>query len=70
MQFLIPIIIGLVAGGITLFILISQLRTVHKQHAAAEYVNQGSMKLNIKVDHYLARNVEREQIQRQSPQQK
>ena len=50
--------------------LLDDVTAVHKQHAAAEYVNQGSMKLNIKVDHYLARNVEREPIQRQSPQQK
>lgn len=68
MDFLVPIIIGLVVGVITLFILISQLRTVKKQNAAAEYVNKGSMKISHQFDHYLSRKVEREAIQRQTQQ--
>lgn len=66
-QYLVPIIIGLIAGGITLLSLLSQLRTVVKQHAAADYVNPGSLKLGIKTDQFLTRKVEREAIQRQTP---
>lgn len=67
MQFLIPLIIGLVVGGIVLMSLLSQLHSVVQKHEASDYVNPGSMKLTIRNDQFLTKNTERQLIQRQTP---
>lgn len=67
MQLLFPIIVGLIVGGLTLLYLLSQLHTVVKQNAAADYVNPGSLVLDIRVDQFVTKNVERTAIQRQGP---
>lgn len=66
-QFLIPLIIGLVVGGIVLASLLSQLHSVSQKHEASDYVNPGSMKLEIRQDHFIRKNTERHPIQRQNP---
>ena len=60
MQFLIPLIIGLVVGGIVLASLLSQLHSVVQKHEASDYVNPGSLKLQIRNDQFVGK-------QRQTP---
>lgn len=67
MDFMIPILIGLAAGGITLFKLFSELKTVVKNRAAADYVNAGSMKFSRRQDLFLYKQTDRTPIQRQTP---
>ena len=66
-QYLIPLIIGLVVGGIVLASLLSQLHSVSQKHEASDYVNPGSMKLVTKYDHFINKETERHPIQRQTP---
>ncbi len=64
---LIALVIGLVIGGITVGSLLGQLKSVVQQHAAADYVNKGSMQLRQKQDLFLNTKTERTPIQRQTP---
>ena len=66
-QYLIPLIIGLVVGGIVLASLLSQLHSVSQKHEASDYVNPGSMKLVTKYDNFINKETERLPIQRQTP---
>ena len=67
MQFLIPLIIGLVVGGIVLASLLSQLHSVVQKREASDYVNPGSLKLQIRNDQFVGKQTERQAIQRQTP---
>ena len=66
-QFLIPLIIGLVVGGIVLASLLSQLHSVSQKNEASDYVNPGSLKLELRNDHFIRKDTERHPIQRQTP---
>jgi len=55
----ISLIIGVVIGLIVVLILKGQLKTVHKQSRAHDYVKSGSMQVNVMNDIFLYRNVTR-----------
>ena len=55
----IALIVGLVIGLITALVLKSQLTSVRKNHQADVYVKPGSMKVTLRNDLYLYRNVTR-----------
>lgn len=55
----ISLVIGIVAGLIVAFVLKGQLKSVHSQNRAQEYVKAGSMHVNISNDMFLYRNVTR-----------
>ena len=65
-QFLIPLIIGLVVGGIVLASLLSQLHSVSQKHEASDYVDPGSMNIQIRYDHFINKKTEQHPIQRQT----
>lgn len=54
---MIALIVGIVAGLITVFILKGQLKTVRRQDRANVYVKSGSMQVTVHRDLYLYRNV-------------
>ncbi|MBR6107794.1 MAG: hypothetical protein IKQ39_07265 [Oscillospiraceae bacterium] len=56
---LVPIIAALLAGGIVLGILWSQLKSVHKEDSARNYVKQDSFHLAQQNDRYLYKKTER-----------
>ena len=56
---ILALIIGVVAGVVTVLVLKGQLKTVRQQHQAHVYVKQGSMNLTARNDIYLYRNVSR-----------
>ena len=56
---IICLIIGLVIGLIVVLVLKGQLKSVHQQHLAHDYVKEGSMNLTIQRDMFLYRNVTR-----------
>ena len=67
MQYLVPLIIGLVVGGIVLASLLSQLHSVVQKHEASDYVNPGSLHMQIRDDRFIGKQTERHAIQRQTP---
>lgn len=56
---LIALAVGLGAGLITVLVLYCQLKSVHRQDRAGDYVKRGSMKLTASHDFFLYRNVRR-----------
>lgn len=62
----ISLIIGVVIGLIVAFVLKGQLKSVHSQSRAQEYVRGGSMHVNLSNDMFLYRNVTRTQKQSSS----
>jgi uncharacterized protein len=56
---MISLFIGLAVGAIVTIILCAQLKTVRKQNRAHEYVKSGSMRVTVRNDIYLYRNVSR-----------
>ena len=66
MGFLIPLGIGLIAGLIVLFSLLSQLKSVVQKHEASDYMTPNSLKLSVRSDHFVDRHTERQMI-RQMP---
>ena len=67
MQIIVPIISGLIVGCLVLAGLLGQLKSVIKQHSAADYVKKGSLQLSRKEDIFLYKNTERTAIQRNKP---
>ena len=67
MNILVPLIIGLVVGGITLASLLSQLKSVSKQYSASEYVVKNSFDLQERKDVYLYTDTDRRMIQQVPP---
>ena len=65
-KLLISVIVGLVIGLIVVFILWSQLKSVHMQNQANAYVKQGSMHITTHNDIYLYRNVTRRKREKES----
>ena len=55
----ISLVIGILVGLIVVFILKAQLKSVHQQSYANEYVRSGSMQININEDIFLYRHVTR-----------
>ena len=55
----ISLIVGVVIGLIVAFVLKGQLKSVHSQSRAQEYVKNGSMHVNLSNDMFLYRNVTR-----------
>ena len=55
----ISLVIGIIAGAITAFVMKGKLKSVRKQYSARVYVKQGSMRLDYKRDIFLYRNVTR-----------
>ena len=53
------LIIGIIAGGITVAIMATGMRSVRAQISAAEYVDQGSLELTRQEDRYLYQTVTR-----------
>ena len=58
-SFMISLVIGIIAGLITAFVMKGQLKSVRKQDSARVYVKKGSMRLTYARDIFLYRNVER-----------
>ena len=58
-SFMISLVIGIIAGLITVFVMKGQLKSVRKQDSARVYVKKGSMRLTYSRDIFLYRNVER-----------
>ena len=58
-SFMISLVIGIIAGLITAFVMKGQLKSVRKQDSARVYVKKGSMRLTYSRDIFLYRNVER-----------
>jgi uncharacterized protein len=58
-SFMISLVIGIIAGLITAFVMKGQLKSVRKQDSARVYVKKGSMRLTYAQDIFLYRNVER-----------
>ncbi len=56
---LIALVVGLVAGGIGLLVLFSNLKSVHQQSGAADYTKQGSFRIEHSHDMYLYKKVKR-----------
>ncbi len=56
---LIALVVGLVAGGIGVLVLFSNLKSVHQQQGAADYTKQGSFQLEHSHDMYLYKKVKR-----------
>lgn len=63
---LIAVVIGLLAGLITVFCLKAQLKSVRRQHQADAYVKPGSMQLRVRRDMFLYRNITRTRKQKSS----
>ena len=66
----VTIIAALIVGAIVFAVLFGQLKSVVAQHAAAQYVDPGSVKIPQKEDLFLYRSTDRTPIQRSEPQQK
>lgn len=62
----ISLIVGVVIGLIVAFVLKGQLKSVHSQSRAQEYVKNGSMHVNLSNDMFLYRNVTRTKKQSSS----
>lgn len=62
----ISLIVGVVIGLIVAFVLKGQLKSVHSQSRAQEYVKNGSMHINLSNDMFLYRNVTRTKKQNSS----
>ena len=62
----ISLIVGIVIGLIVVFVLKGQLKSVHSQSRAQEYVKDGSMRVNLSNDMFLYRNVTRTKKQSSS----
>ena len=62
----ISLIVGAVIGLIVAFVLKGQLKSVHSQSRAQEYVKNGSMHVNLSNDMFLYRNVTRTKKQSSS----
>ena len=60
------LIIGIIVAFIVVFIMKGQLKSVHKQNNAADYVVTGSFRLSNRSDTFLYRNV----IRRERPKNK
>ena len=58
-SFMISLVIGLIAGLITAFVMKGKLKSVRKQDSARTYVKPGSMQLTYSRDIFLYRNVTR-----------
>ena len=58
-SFVISLVIGIIAGLITAFVMKGQLKSVRKQDSARVYVKKGSMQLTYSQDIFLYRNVTR-----------
>ena len=58
-SFMISLVIGIIAGLITAFVMKGKLKSVRKQDSARVYVKKGSMRLTYSRDIFLYRNVER-----------
>ena len=58
-SFMISLVIGIIAGLITAFVMKGQLKSVRKQDSARVYVKKGSMRLTYSRDIFLYRNVVR-----------
>ena len=58
-SFMISLVIGLISGLITAFVMKGQLKSVRKQDSARVYVKKGSMRLTYSRDFFLYRNVTR-----------
>ena len=65
---LVCIIIGLIAGGIVLASLLSQLKTVVRNNTASDYIKQGSLHLTQRNDLYLYTKTDRTPRAQQPPQ--
>ena len=68
MDFLMPLIIGLVVGLIVLFSLLSQLKSVSQKHEASDYVVQNSLHLNVRNDRLIDKHTERQMVRQAMPQ--
>ncbi len=59
MNIVVGVLIGIVIAVIVMLVHKSKLRSVRMQHAAANYIKQGSFKLTTSRDIYLYKRVER-----------
>ena len=59
MNIVVGVLIGIVIAVIVMLVHKSKLRSVRMQHAAANYIKQGSFKLTASRDIYLYKRVER-----------
>ena len=66
MEFLVPLMIGLVVGLIVLFSLLSQLKSVVQKHEASDYIAPGSLHLTERQDRFVDKHTERQMV-RQAP---
>lgn len=66
MHIVVPIIIGLIVGGITLAGLLGQLKSVVKKEAATDYVNKGSLQLTKNQDIFLYKHTEKNAVQQRT----
>lgn len=62
----ISLVVGIGIGLIVAFVLKGQLKSVHKQSRAHEYIKDGSMNVNVAYDMFLYRNVTRTKRQSSS----
>lgn len=56
-QFLISLVIGLIAAGIVIFFMCRAMNTARSQHGAGDYLRKGSYKLNVQRDIFLYSHV-------------
>ena len=62
MNYVIAVIIGILAGVIIAMIQKSSLKSVSMQHAAADYLKKNSLKFSVKRDNFLYKRVEKTAI--------
>ena len=60
------IVIGLVIGGIATMVMVSSMRSVHRQTGASDYKKPNSFKLDLSQDTYLYNKIEKVQISQPS----
>lgn len=61
MNYVIAIIIGIIAGFVIAGIQKSALTSVTMQKAAADYIKQNSLRFSVKTDQFLYKKIEKEE---------
>ena len=59
MSVVIGVVVGVIIAVIVMLVLKGQLKSVHMEHAARNYIKQGSFKLTASRDIYLYKKVDR-----------
>lgn len=70
MGYLIAIAIGVIIALIVVNCMKGELKSVHMQHEAANYIKQGSFKVEEKQDRFMYKKLEKTKKEQPQPQQK